>query len=61
MVTPKLNLNASVASKAENRYMFQDIWHIYAAGFAGSHLTVICSQSVKNNRDDIYVKHCDVT
>ena len=40
MVTPKLNLNASVASKVANMFIFHDIWHIYAARFAGSHLTV---------------------
>ena len=34
MVTPKLNLNASVASKEANRYIFGDIWHINAAWFA---------------------------
>ena len=40
MVTPKLNLNANVARKVANRYIFDNIRHIYAALFAGNHLTV---------------------
>ena len=38
MVTPKLNLNASVASKVANMFILHDIWYIHAAWFAGSHL-----------------------